>query len=338
MSARGFESRGFQTRGFFVGAEPPPPVGGLAWLANANIRVEGNMLKNVAGQTVAALLLDTDGAAVTAGTTTVYVTGDGGTQASAGTANHEGNGAWSFLPSQANTNFDGISFLFVNSGAVSVERMVYTDQSYDRIGAPAGASVSADIAVIESQTDDIGIAGAGLTALGGMSTAMKAEVKAEADTALTDYDGPTNAEMVARTLLAASYFDPSVDAVANVTLVDTTTNNTDMRGTDGANTTAPDNAGIAAIELDTGVTIPAQIAALNDVSVTEILTTQMTEAYAADGTAPTLAQALFMVQQMLGDFSIAGTTLTMRRLDGSTTAATFTLDDGTDPTAISRAS
>ena len=37
--------------------------------------------------------------------------------------------------------------------------------TYARLGAPAGASVSADIAAIEAQTDDIGVAGAGLTAL-----------------------------------------------------------------------------------------------------------------------------------------------------------------------------
>ena len=43
-----------------------------------------------------------------------------------------------------------------------------------------------------------------------------------------------------------STFDPALDAVANVTLVGTCTTNTDMRGTDGANTTAPDNAGISA--------------------------------------------------------------------------------------------
>ena len=46
-------------------------------------------------------------------------------------------------------------------------------------------------------------------------------------------------------------FDPATEAVANVTLVATTTTNTDMRGTEGANTTtpntiAPDNAGITA--------------------------------------------------------------------------------------------
>lgn len=40
-----------------------------------------------------------------------------------------------------------------------------TGDSFARLGAPAGASVSADIAAIEAQTDDIGAAGAGLTAV-----------------------------------------------------------------------------------------------------------------------------------------------------------------------------
>lgn len=83
-----------------------------------------------------------------------------------------------------------------------------------------------------AQTGDsfalIGTGGAGLGDLGGMSTAMKAEVNAECDTALTDYDGPTSAEMEARTLVAASYFDPTADVVANVTLVATTTVCTDL--------------------------------------------------------------------------------------------------------------
>jgi hypothetical protein len=43
---------------------------------------------------------------------------------------------------------------------------VQTGDSFARLGAPAGATVSADIAAIEAQTDDIGAAGAGLTALG----------------------------------------------------------------------------------------------------------------------------------------------------------------------------
>lgn len=97
-----------------------------------------------------------------------------------------------------------------------------------------------------------------------LSTQAKADVNTEADTALADYDGPTNTEMEARTLPSADYFDPSADSVtvetnndktgyaltqpfptnfdalginssghiSRVVLVDTTTTNSDMRGTD----------------------------------------------------------------------------------------------------------
>jgi hypothetical protein len=71
-------------------------------------------------------------------------------------------------------------------------------------------------------------------------------------------------------------------------------------------------------------------------AVSTILTTQMTESYSSDGSAPTLAQALCMIQQMLGDFSISGTTLTVKKVDGSTTAATYTLNDSSSPTSITR--
>ena len=141
-------------------------------------------------------------------------------------------------------------------------------------------------------------------------------------------------------------------AVVNVDTVDTCTTNTDMRGTDGANTSTPPTAAAIRAEIDTNSTqlaaivadtnelqtdnVPGLIAALNDISVADILTTQMTESYAADGVAPTLAQALFLIQQALGDFSIAGTTITVKKLDGSTTAATYTLDDGSDPTSRTR--
>jgi len=59
-----------------------------------------------------------------------------------------------------------------------------TGDSYARIGAPAGASVSADIAAIEAQTDDIGAAGAGLTAVP-WNAAWDAQVESEVTDALT---------------------------------------------------------------------------------------------------------------------------------------------------------
>lgn len=77
-------------------------------------------------------------------------------------------------------------------------------------------------------------------------------------------------------------------------------------------------------------------------AVTEIaagvLTVAMTESYAADGAAPTLAQAVFAIQQFLQEKAISGTTLTVKKLDGTTTAMTFTLNDATQPTSVTRAS
>jgi hypothetical protein len=71
-------------------------------------------------------------------------------------------------------------------------------------------------------------------------------------------------------------------------------------------------------------------------AVTNILTTQMTESYAANGVAPTLAQAQFAIQQMLMQFGISGTSITVRKLDDSTTAFVVTLDDDTNPTDAKR--
>lgn len=66
------------------------------------------------------------------------------------------------------------------------------------------------------------------------------------------------------------------------------------------------------------------------------LTTQMTESYAANGSAPTLAQAQFAMHQMLMQFGISGTSITVKKLDNATTAFIVTLDDATNPTAAVR--
>ena len=82
--------------------------------------------------------------------------------------------------------------------------------------------------------------------------------------------------------------------------------------------------------------VPGLIAALNNITVDEVLTTAMTESYAANGVAPTPVQGLMAIHQMLMDVSIAGTSYTVKKLDDSTTAFTVTLNS-TTPTAASRA-
>ena len=92
----------------------------------------------------------------------------------------------------------------------------------------------ADINTLITQ---IGTAGAGLTDLGGMSTAMKAEVNAECDTALTDYDAVVPADL------------PTNFADLSITL---TTGRVDVASIGGTSQTANDNgADINAILADT---------------------------------------------------------------------------------------
>lgn len=90
-----------------------------------------------------------------------------------------------------------------------------TGDSYARLGAPAGASVSADVAAVKAQTaaietdtqdlqTQVGTAGAGLAAVP-WNAAWDAEVQSEVTDALNAYDPPTNAEMVARTIASADY-------------------------------------------------------------------------------------------------------------------------------------
>jgi hypothetical protein len=228
--------------------------------------------KNVAGQVVAFQAVSTtDGSAVTTGTPAVYYTIDGGTQGTgAGTSTHEGNGCWSYAPAQAETNGNHVVFTFALTGAVSQSVNLYpvafdpTDSV--RIGLAALPNAAAGAAG-GLPTDSTGkTAFNDLDATGVRSAVGLAS--ANLDTQLADL--PTVSEFEARTLVAAAYFDPAADTVANVTtvgsvtgsvgsisgvsfpanfgsllinvsghisrvvLVDTTTANSDMRGTDSA--------------------------------------------------------------------------------------------------------
>lgn len=88
------------------------------------------MKKNVSSQIVGCQLVSkTDGSAVTSGTTTVYVTGDGGSQAAgsvgSGACTHEGHGFWTYAPAQAETNYDHVAFTFENADAINVTVQCY---------------------------------------------------------------------------------------------------------------------------------------------------------------------------------------------------------------------
>jgi len=82
------------------------------------------MKRNVAGQKIGAQIVSaTDGSAFT-GAVTVYVTKDAGVQTigsvGSGAATSEGNGYYTYAPSQSETDGDLLAYTFVGSGAIPV--------------------------------------------------------------------------------------------------------------------------------------------------------------------------------------------------------------------------
>jgi hypothetical protein len=86
-----------------------------------------------------------------------------------------------------------------------------------------------------------------------------------------------------------------------------------------------------------GLTTLANTATLAQIS-TQLQTTALPESYAADGAVPTQNQILYMIWSALSQFAVGGTTITCRRVDGTTTAMTFTMDSSTNPTSRTRTS
>jgi hypothetical protein len=103
------------------------------------------MWRNVGSQVISAQLVSaTDGSNVTTGTTTVYVTEDGGTQtAGAGTVTHEGQGTWSYVPTAGETDATHVSFTFTNASAITAMVQVYTQDQDTAIRLSEGAQVIA---------------------------------------------------------------------------------------------------------------------------------------------------------------------------------------------------
>lgn len=122
-------------------------------------------------------------------------------------------------------------------------------------------------------------------------------------------------EMSANTITAAAI---AADAVAEL--------QAGISGIDAAGIRAA--IGMAAADLDDQITGILQ-------AIAAIFTTQMAESYAANGVMPTPAQALMAIHQHLMDFSIAGTSRTVQRLDGAP-AFVETLNSATNPTGLNR--
>lgn len=192
------------------------------------------MKKNVASQVIGAQMVSaSDGSAFT-GSVTCYVTGDGGTQAAgsvgSGACTHEGNGFHTYAPAQAETNYDHVAFTFTGSGAIPATVQVYpsfpqTGDSFARLGAPAGASVSADIAAVKSET---------------------ASIVADTNELQTDWANGGRLDLILDARASQTSVD-TIDGIVDAILVDT--------GTDIPASIATVDSNVDAILVDTGTTL-----------------------------------------------------------------------------------
>ena len=86
------------------------------------------------------------------------------------------------------------------------------------------------------------------------------------------------------------------------------------------------------------------VATLNDLSAADVnaevvdalATDVIADSIPADGDRGSIAQSVYMILQLLTEGAISGTTWTVKKVDGSTTLFTITLDDGTTPTSKTR--
>lgn len=68
------------------------------------------------------------------------------------------------------------------------------------------------------------------------------------------------------------------------------------------------------------------------------LTATVADSIPADGARPSIAQGIYMLVQFLLECSVVGTTMTIKKPDGSTTLFQITLNDASTPTSKTRTS
>lgn len=145
-------------------------------------------------------------------------------------------------------------------------------------------------------------------------------------TGITGFNDLSQANVRTAVGLASANLDTQLGAIGSN--VDAVKANTDNLPTDPADQSLV----IAATDA-----ITTAIGNLNDVSAADILGATVTEGFSTAGSDPTLAQILHEIRQGTLEFSISGTTLTVKKQDGLTVAMTFTLDDDANPTSRTRA-
>lgn len=206
---------------------------------------------------------------------------------------------------------------------------------------------SATTRLLSAGTNIVLAKGTGVTGFNDLSAA---QVNAEADTALADV-GLTSTitgriDVATSTRLASGSYVAPLDAAGTRSAVGLASANLDtqLSAIDTKTTNLPSDPADQSLIIAATNSLAAAIAALNNVSAADVLaqvntalTTAVADSVPADGSRPSIAQAAYMNTQFLLERTVTGTTLTVKKPDGSTTLFTITLNDATTPTSLTRA-
>ena len=209
-----------------------------------------------------------------------------------------------------------------DSGALSslatASALATVDTNVDSVLVDTGTTIPATLSTIDGKVDTV-------------------DTVADAIKAVTDNLPDSGALSSLATASALATVDGNVDAI----LVDTgTTLPATLSTIEGKVDTVDTVVDSISSTLSSGVTVASiSDGAIGADAVADIWsTTALAESYASDGSTGTPAQLLYMIQQATTEFAISGTSLTVKKVDGSTTAGVWTLDDASAPTSRTRAS
>jgi hypothetical protein len=209
---------------------------------------------------------------------------------------------------------------------------VVTDALPDS-GALSSLATASALSTVDSNVDSI-LTDTGTTIPGTISTI---DTVVDAIKVVTDALPDSGALSSLATASALATVDGNVDSI----LTDTgTTLPATLSTIEGKVDTVDTVVDSISSTLSSGVTVSTiSDGAIGAAAVADIWsTTALAESYASDGSTGTGSQLLYQIQQALTEFAISSTTVTVKKIDGSTTASTYTLDDATTPTSRTRAS
>lgn len=189
-------------------------------------------------------------------------------------------------------------------------------------------------------TGGAGAGGDGISAVAGGGTDLRApaitgtlSTVTTATTATNLTNAPTAGDLTAT--MKASVTTAATAATPTAAAVTGAVGSVGVGGI-AANTFAAgaiDAAAIAANAIGTSEFAVALQQAIADVIAARALAA---ESYAADGAVPTFSQALYMLIACLTQFAITGTTISVKKLNGTDEAMTYTLDSAVTPTSRDR--